>query len=292
MIITDSQVHIWELTRPDRPWPPGRFVPEWASEALSAEALLTKMAEAGVDRAVLIPPAFEGDYNDLCLAAARAHPGRFGVMGRLPLDDPRSERLLPTWMANEGALGLRFTFFIPSQRRWLDDGTADWLWPAAEAAGIPLMVRSNPEALPIFGQIAVRHPDLKLIIDHLGVGHDAWNRDDRAFDHMDALLRISHHPNIAIKATGLAEYSTAPYPYRNVHKYFEKICGIFGEKRVFWGTDFTRLPCSYRQAVTMFTEEMPWLSSRNLELVMGGSLSEWLSWPAREVLLNHPDSPV
>jgi predicted TIM-barrel fold metal-dependent hydrolase len=40
-----------------------------------------------------------------------------------------------------------------------------------------------------------------------------------------------------------------------------------------------RLPCSYRQAVTMFTEELAWLKGSDLEGVMGRGLSAWLGWP-------------
>jgi hypothetical protein len=32
------------------------------------------------------------------------------------------------------------------------------------------------------------------------------------------------------------------------------------------------------QGVTMFTEELPWLSGRDLELVMGGAVCDWLGW--------------
>jgi L-fuconolactonase len=40
-----------------------------------------------------------------------------------------------------------------------------------------------------------------------------------------------------------------------------------------------RLPCSYRQAITMFTEELPWLSASDKELIMGRGVCEWLGWP-------------
>ncbi len=52
----------------------------------------------------------------------------------------------------------------------------------------------------------------------------------------------------------------------------------FGPERFFWGTDITRMPCSYRQCVTMFTEELPWLSGRDLELVMGRAVCAWIGW--------------
>ena len=48
---------------------------------------------------------------------------------------------------------------------------------------------------------------------------------------------------------------------------------------MFWGTDITRIPCSWRQCVTLFTEELPWLKGRDLDLVMGEALCNWIGWP-------------
>jgi hypothetical protein len=44
------------------------------------------------------------------------------------------------------------------------------------------------------------------------------------------------------------------------------------------GTDITKMPCSWRQCVTMFTEELPWLSERDKELVMGRAVCAWWGW--------------
>jgi hypothetical protein len=72
--------------------------------------------------------------------------------------------------------------------------------------------------------------------------------------------------------------SSQPYPYKNIHGYLRRIFEAFGPERSFWGTDITRMPCSYRQCVTMFTEELPWLKGRDLERVMGGAVVDWLGW--------------
>jgi L-fuconolactonase len=278
MEIVDAQVHIWELDRPDRPWPSGRFVPPWALKPFSKGQLLEEMDKAGVTRVFLVPPSWEGDRNDLALEAARLHPNRFAVVGRLPLDNPKSKGLLPRWKDNINALGLRFTFFIPQQKKWLHDGTADWLWAAAEDAKIPLMIYPTSDTLPLFGEIAARHPDLRITIDHLAIGHEDWNRDDRAFEHLDMLLNLARYPNVAVKASGLPEYSTEEYPYRNLHKYVRAVVEEFSPKRVFWGTDLTRLPCTYSQAISMFTEEMPWLSADDKNWIMGRAICEWHGW--------------
>src|SRR5262249_4165608 len=49
-------------------------------------------------------------------------------------------------------LGLRVSFNA-GQTAWLRDGAADWFWPAAEKAGIPVMFLA-PGNLPIFAGIA------------------------------------------------------------------------------------------------------------------------------------------
>ncbi len=48
---------------------------------------------------------------------------------------------------------------------------------------------------------------------------------------------------------------------------------------MFWGTDITRMPCSWQQCVSVFTEELPWLQGRDLDLVMGEALCNWVGWP-------------
>jgi len=43
-----------------------------------------------------------------------------------------------------------------------------------------------------------------------------------------------------------------------------------------WGSDLSRLRGTYRECVTMFTEEMDWFSAKDLEWIMGRALREWL----------------
>ncbi|MGZ5095467.1 MAG: hypothetical protein ACXWCY_27000 [Burkholderiales bacterium] len=47
-------------------------------------------------------------------------------------------------------------------------------------------------------------------------------------------------------------------------------------ERMMWGSDLSRLRGSYRERVTMFTKEMDWLSSKDLEWIMRRALCEWL----------------
>jgi len=277
MLIVDSQVHIWGADTAERPWPPGRAHQAQKPYPVTKDIVLAEMDAAGVARAVIVPPSWEGDRNDLALQAARLHGDRFAVMGRLAIERPESRALVARWKEQPGMLGLRFTFHTEVQRPWLTDGTADWLWPAAEKAGLPVMMYV-PGSLRVVEGIAARHPGLRLVIDHLAI--EGPLRDDAAFAHLPELLALARCANVGVKASALPCHSTEPYPYRGLHQYVRQVVDAFGPRRTFWGTDLTRLPCSYRQAITLFTEELPWLRGSDLEWVMGRGLCEWLGWPS------------
>src|SRR2546426_8499260 len=84
-------------------------------------------------------------------------------------------------------LGVRFTSHPELKKPWLTDGPAGWLWPAAERAGIPVMI-FPPGSIPAVDRIAERHPGLKLVIDHLTIG--TAKKDDAAFAELPELCRL------------------------------------------------------------------------------------------------------
>jgi predicted TIM-barrel fold metal-dependent hydrolase len=267
MRIIDAQVHIWSSGTPIEPHRP--------VSVFTKDELLTEMAAAGVDAAVIHPPSWDPNSNAVAIDAARAHPDKFAILGHFPLDRPESRVLIDTWKTQPGMLGLRFALVRPEQQTWHEDGTMDWLWPAAEQAGLPVALLAG-RFLPVFRGIAERHPGLKLIIDHLGLVRRT--KDAAAFATLPELIALAKLPNVAIKATGAPSCSSEPYPYRNIHDGLRRIYDAYGPRRFFWGTDITRMPCSYRQCVTMFTEELPWLTGRDMELVMGQGFADWIGW--------------
>ena len=102
-----------------------------------------------------------------------------------------------------------------------------------------------------------------------------WPPGDQARTHR----KLAGHPNIVAKASPFPRYSSEAYPYPKLHPYLRQVFDAFGPKRMFWGTDLTGIPCTYRQAIAMFTEELPWLRGEDLEWVMGRGVCEWLGWP-------------
>ncbi len=276
MFIADAQVHIWGPNTPERPWRAGRKPVTERFAPLTAEELLGLMDGAGVSRAVLVPPGFDLDRNDLILDAARRFPDRFGAMGRLVLEEPGARERISSWCKQPGMLGMRFSFNRPQLIPPLTEGRIEWLWEEAEKAGVPVMVLVPHALIGVMDKIAERHPGLKLTLCHLALPTE--KRDAEAFAEFDKLLPIARRSNVMVKASGLPSYTSEAYPFRGLHAPLRRVYDAFGPRRIFWGTDFSRLSCTYREAVTMVTGEIPWLTADDKEWIMGRGLCEWLGW--------------
>jgi len=266
MMIVDGQVHLWGK---GTTFPPHRATPYSAAEAIR------DMDAAGVTRAVLHPPSWDPDSNELSVEAVKAYPGRFAILGRLPLDAPDSPKRIDSWKSRPGMLGLRYTFLQPHMKSWPTDGTMDWLWPAAEKHGVPVALLCA-EFLPLVGEKAAKHPGLKLIVDHMG--GVMRQKGEAAMAKLPELVALAKYPNVAVKATGGPGYAADEYPFRSLEPWYRAIYDAFGPERMFWGTDITRMACSWKQCVTAIDESLPWLKGRDKELVMGRAMCDWIGW--------------
>lgn len=272
MLIIDSQIHIWRN---------GRMSSHHRQvDNFLVDEALAEMAAAGVDGAVLHPPSSLGeDVNVQAVEAVQAHPDKFCILGHFDLTRPDREEVVARWRQRPGMLGFRFTFNAPEQKGWWTDGSLDWFWRAAERQQLVVGLLATGPNIPVLGRIAERHPGLRFNIDHIGRGGGGrGTMDAPAFADLAEMLKLATLPNVGVKLSGAPSYSSEPYPYRNIHDYLHRIVDAFGPDRCFWGTDITRMPCTYRQCVTMFTEELPWLAGRDLERVMGGAVVDWLRW--------------
>ena len=270
MQIVDAQIHLWATGLPNNK----AHIQETSFTAKKAIAL---MDEAGVHAAIIHPPSWDPKSHELALAAVNDYPNRFAIMGTLPLKRSISEKEIPSWK-NNVVLGLRYTLLEEPYRSWIADGSLDWLWKIAEEEKIPISMLVT-DSLVELQNIAERHPELRLTIDHLGGrGGNTTLKDKDAMEHIPNLLKLAKFPNVAVKATGAPGYSGQAYPYPIMQRYLEQIYDAFGPHRTFWGTDITKMPCSWKDCITMFTEEARWLDENDRALVMGDAICAWWGW--------------
>jgi predicted TIM-barrel fold metal-dependent hydrolase len=192
-LIVDSQIHLWPANTPERPWVAGAR-PQ-LPEPFTIERAVPMLDEVGVDRAVIVPPTLEGERIDYAQEAVKRYPGRFAIMARIDLDKPDRATRLPTWHDQPGVLGVRLNF-LGERGNWLTDGTADWFWPAAEKAGLPVMFLTTGQT-HLFARIAERNPQLTLIIDHMGVSSETV-RTKTVPATIDASAALAKYQNVSV----------------------------------------------------------------------------------------------
>lgn len=267
--VTDSQVHLFPpASRPEA----DRF----GHRVIAPDDLIAEMDQAGVGRAILIPPRVDQATNDGALAVAARWPARLAVVGKVTPDRRDWHSLMRQW-PHSAMLGLRVSF--PSRRPGPAAGDSAGLWQAADSRGIPMMVWS-PGRLGEVREVAQRHPALRLAVDHCGL--DATDRGAAATARLPELKGLAECPNVSVKVSALPNHSEGGFPFADLREFISEICASFGIPRMFWGSDLSGLPCSYSECVRMFTEGLDFLSTDEIARIMGGNISGWLAWKTGE----------
>lgn len=277
MAIIDAQVHVWAESTPERPWPADAIAPHRVP-ALGPDELARRMDAAGVDRAVLIPPTWEGSRNDLVLAAAAARPDRFAVMGRLDWADPAQVAQVPAWRDVPGMLGIRMSVNRGDIEGRLKAAFDTGFFAAAQEHGVPLTIYM-PGRYADYERIARAFPALRITVDHVALEAAGAPLDVA----VKPLLALAALPNVAVKASALPCFVTEPFPFPSITRAVYELVGAFGAERVFFGSDLSRLPCPYEQLVEVFRDRLPELTADERRLVLGDALGAWLGWTGAAV---------
>ena len=85
------------------------------------------------------------------------------------------------------------------------------------------------------GDLAERHPQLALIVDHVGM-NNAIPIAQSATD----TIALAKYPNVTTKMKGGAQYAPEPYPYPNMSTQFKRVFEAYGPQRCHWETDITQ----------------------------------------------------
>ena len=272
MQIVDAQIHLWGSGLPSN-------LSHRQVTSFTPEEAIALMDEGGVDAAVIHPPGWDPNSTEMAFAAVREIlPAGSRSWVQCRSTGRNRAAASPGGESNPGCSGCVMGSSTIRRGNGFVTERSTGCGRRLKRPGFPIAMLAT-DSLSEIGRIAERHPGLRLTIDHLGGrGGTSTLKDAAAMTHMPALLALAKFPNVAVKATGVPHYSSEAYPFPALHPFLRQVYDAFGPNRMFWGTDISKMPCSWRQCVTMFTEELPWLKGRDLELVMGEALCAWWGW--------------
>jgi L-fuconolactonase len=283
-MIVDAHAHVF-LRADATPRAVDELAP--AEREAPVEDLLAVMADAGVQRAVLVPLATEDAYVAQSL---RAHPDRFAavavadaaVHGRQSGVDP----VAALERRREG-----FPFHAV-RTQWLGDPAAPLarspMLPVLEhmaETGLVLWTYLTPDQLALLEQLPATVPDLGIVLNHLGF----CPRDMRVDEHrrpafreafppgsLDAVLRLADHPLTRVMLSGQYALSHQEPPYRDLDRVVQALAGAFGPERMLWASDYpwTRDVPGYQSLLELARQALPDASTEDLAAIHGGTALE------------------
>jgi L-fuconolactonase len=183
----------------------------------------------------------------------------------------------------------------PGDPPWVSDvDMYEPLFEACLANRFPLFM-STAGALDGPAEVLRRHPDLIVIVDHLGLRQNpTFGLESPPMRDLPRLLELAENPNVRVKVSGVPTLSATGYPFDDLWDGLEQVIDAFGAERLMWGSDISRVmgragfvqlaPPGVEYARHTYAEALSYLndtdrlSAEQKEWLLGRTASTVLGW--------------
>ena len=279
MAVIDSQVHAYEANSPKRPW---KSTPNWPPSA-SGDETVAAMDKLGIDGAIFISAFSIYGYDaSYAVEVQRKHPGRYALVKPVNPDDPAVADEIAAWKKQPGAVGIRVIVTTEPGRNPGDAGL-DRVLREAVRHDFPVNILCWGN-LDRGTAVIDRHPDVRFIIDHLGIMQPRTPPAPlQPWADLPKVLELAKRPNAVIKVSGACTLAREPYPFPDIWDPLARIFDAWGFERCLWGTDWTRAfaVVNYEQAVEPF-RQTDRLTASERAMLMGGACAKAYGWTPKK----------
>jgi L-fuconolactonase len=225
-------------------WKPSERRYEWLDAAglslnadFGPEDVAADVAAAGITATVLVQAADSYEDTMYMLSVAARAPVVRGVVAWAPLDrTAEAEAALDLYAASPLVRGVRVLNHNYADPRWLLRDEVDAGLRLLALRGLALDVVSVlPEHLIVLAELAQRHPELTLVLDHMakpdiaGKGWEPW---------ASLLAEVAARPNVSVKLSGLNTASAPGWTWNDWLPYVDHAVEHFGSERIMLGSDW------------------------------------------------------
>lgn len=235
-MIIDAHQHVWDLDRSPYPWL-GPEVPLW-NRTFTFEEVQPHLRANGVTATVLVQSDDHDGDTALMLEVADAHPEVAAVVAFVPLDRPEEAAArLEELRRDDRVVGIRNLIHNVPDPDWLLRREVDEGLALLERAGVTFdLVSVLPRHLEHVAALSERHPDLRIVIDHLSKPPIGESSREPWWSLIEA---AAENPLVHAKISGLYP-GAAPedWTVESIQPFVDRALDVFGPERLMYGGDW------------------------------------------------------
>jgi L-fuconolactonase len=227
---------VWDLGRARYDWLTPALVP--IDRTVTLAEVLPQQRRLGIGGVVLVQAADNPEDTAHLLEVAQSSPQVVGVVAYLPLDRPRQVAAdLAEFVRQPVVVGIRTLIHeLADPDFLLRDAVQDSLAQIAAAGLCFDVVSALPRHLEHVPVLARRHPELRLVVDHLSrppIGARSvepwWTLIERA----------AEPPNVSAKISGLyPDADRSAWSTEEIRPFVQRALAVFGPRRLMYGGDW------------------------------------------------------
>ena len=282
MSIIDSHLHLFRAVSDQYP---RTVYPGLADSDLDvpAEMLLSKMEDAGVDKAIVVPLGPQDHYLSEII---KRYPGRFAGVGVYDEGAPDQAKDLDDRMDKAGLQGIRIGK-VDSNAKTPEDPTRYSMFPLLKAMAkrnLRVWFYAESTQVELLDNVLNILPELVVVFNHCGfmVSLENLAVDQHRRPHfttemppntLSLLGRLSERPNTYVHFSGQYAFSHEAYPYPDMFPVAQHLYDTFGPDRMLWASDFPWIAehPGYREQLALVDVLLPDLSDIEKQKITGGT---------------------
>ncbi|HJP33821.1 MAG: amidohydrolase family protein [Candidatus Latescibacteria bacterium] len=276
-MIVDTHVHVWEIDPPR--YPVGPTAPNFTSlpdEPARVDELVGDMDANHVDASVLVQTSWSTWDNGYIADSVARFPIRFVGHGMVdPQDEANNAEAARYWIEDRGLMGFRFhPMYYKDEKVLTTEGNRP-LWQVLADLDAVVQFHTNAACADQIDEIATRHPDMLLLIDHMG-----YPNLDEGPGPWQPIVDLARHPNLHVKISDVKGRSKQEFPFVDTHDFVRLLVDAYGADRCLWGTGY---PGHHRTKHNWLTledelrlvrEGFDFLTETQRDRILGGTAAE------------------
>lgn len=245
----DAHQHFWRLSNPFCDWPTPAETKIHAD--FEPDDIAPLLAAGHIDGTVLVQAAPALAETRFLLDLADEAPFVKGVVGWIDMEAGSALALLGTLAAHPLFRGIRPMLQAIADPAWMLKPAFDGIYRRLAELDLTFDALVTPAHLDSLPELANRHPDLPIIVDHAA---KPAIRDGRAGfdDWAPRIARLAGNGNVSCKVSGLMTEAGTGAGLAELRPWLDHLYAVFGPERLLWGSDWP--------VVLMASDYAAWLS--------------------------------